>query len=369
MKHLLLLGGGHSHLAVLQALANAPWDGVRVTLVSPQRHQIYTGMLPGWVAGHYTLDECRIDLLPLAQAGGIELLQRSAVAIDAGARQVRLDDGRVLRYDVLSVDVGSVSPCYAVEGAPEHALALRPLERLVAQWDRIAQAAVHGDAVAVVGGGAGGVELAMALRHRLPPPVPVVLVSGDDGPVPAYPDGTRRRVRERLRQLGVETHEAGCTRIGAQRLWLSDGTVRPCGVALLAAGAAAPPWLQGCGLQLTQDGFIATGATLQSVSHPEVFAAGDVATRVDVSHPRSGVYAVRAGPPLARNLRAWLQGRTLQPYRPQRRSLNLLSCGERYAIASWGRWSWSGRWVWRWKDRIDRAFVRRHAVTGPSGGR
>ncbi|MCM5679643.1 FAD-dependent oxidoreductase [Schlegelella sp. S2-27] len=369
MKRLLLLGAGHSHLAVLQALAAGPWAGVHATLVSPQRHQIYTGMLPGWAAGHYALDECRIDLLPLVRDGHIEWLQRSAAAIEADARQVRLDDGHVLGYDVLSVDVGSVSPCDAIDGAAEHALALRPLERLVAQWDRVARSAARGEAVVVVGGGAGGAELAMALRHRLPSRAPVVLVSGGQGPVPGYPPATRRRVRQQLERLGVACHDAACTHIGPRELALSTGALLQHGVVLLAVGAAAPPWLRASGLKLTHDGFIATGATLQSVSHPEVFAAGDVATRIDCPHPKSGVYAVRAGPPLARNLHAWLEGRVPHRYRPQRRSLNLLSCGERYAIASWGRWCWAGRWVWRWKDRIDRAFVERHAATGRAAGR
>ena len=93
------------------------------------------------------------------------------------------------------------------------------------------------------------------------------------------------------------------------------------------------------------------------MSHPEVFAAGDVATRQDAPHPKSGVYAVRAGPPLAANLRALCAGAALQPYTPQKRTLYLLSLGEKRAIASWGRWSAEGRWVWRWKDHIDRGFI------------
>ena len=133
-------------------------------------------------------------------------------------------------------------------------------------------------------------------------------------------------------------------------------------MALLAIGTRAPDWLAGSGLALDAEGFIATAPTLQSLSHPEVFAAGDVASRPDAERPKSGVYAVRAGPPLARNLGQAIAGRPLQRYTPQRRSLNLLACGDRYAIASWGRWSFEGRWVWRWKDHIDRAFVAGYRV-------
>jgi len=125
-------------------------------------------------------------------------------------------------------------------------------------------------------------------------------------------------------------------------------------------GSRLLPRAWGSGLALDETGFIATGATLQSSSHPEVFAVGDVATRSDAPHPKSGVYAVRAGPPLALNLRRFVAGGHLVRYLPQPRSLNLLACGERYAIGSWGDWSFEGRWVWWWKDRIDRAFVARY---------
>jgi selenide,water dikinase len=369
VTRLVLLGGGHSHLPVLQALARRRWPGVQATLVTPHRYQLYTGMLPGWMAGHYTLDACRIDLQPWVDAGGIRFEPQHAVAIDAGARQVRLEDGRRLPYDVLSVDIGSVSACDAIPGAAAHALALRPLHRVVSLWPRVEQAAARGGRVAVVGAGAGGVELAMALRYRLPAHAPVLIVCGPDGPVAGYPARTRYLVSRALQRLGVERRDTTCTEVGPEAIALANGECVPCGAVLLAAGAAAPAWLQGSGLQLSEDGFIATGPTLQSVSHAEVFAAGDVADRVDVSRPRSGVHAVRAGPPLARNLEAWVCGEPLAAYAPQQRSLNLLSCGERYAVASWGRWSWSGRWVWLWKDRIDRAFIARYGATCPSDGR
>jgi NADH dehydrogenase FAD-containing subunit len=141
---------------------------------------------------------------------------------------------------------------------------------------------------------------------------------------------------------------------------LADGTLIACDVRVLCIGAAAPRWLAGSGLALDGRGFVGTGPTLQSVSHAKVFAAGDVATRVDAPRPKSGVHAVRAGPPLAANLCHALLGRPLQPYMPQQRTLYLLSCGGRSAIASWGGWSTQGRWVWWWKDRIDRAFVARY---------
>jgi NADH dehydrogenase FAD-containing subunit len=142
---------------------------------------------------------------------------------------------------------------------------------------------------------------------------------------------------------------------------LASGARLACDAPLLAIGAQAPAWLAGSGLALDDAGFLAVNACQQSLSHPHVFAAGDVASRLDAPHPRSGVHAVRAGPALLANLRAALQAQPLVPYTPPARTLNLLACGARYAIASWGNWSFEGRWVWHWKDHIDRKFVARYA--------
>jgi NADH dehydrogenase FAD-containing subunit len=148
--------------------------------------------------------------------------------------------------------------------------------------------------------------------------------------------------------------------VAADHVLLAGGARVACQAPVLAVGGCAPAWLATSGLAVTASGHVRIGATLQSVSHPEVFAAGDVSARDDVAHPRSGVYAVRAGPPLAANLRAWVAGGALQPHRPPQRTLNLVSCGQREAIAAWGPLAAQGRWVWHWKDRIDRGFIARY---------
>jgi NADH dehydrogenase FAD-containing subunit len=186
------------------------------------------------------------------------------------------------------------------------------------------------------------------------------LLTGDGPPLPGFVPPVLRRCARALDRLGVAVRSQRCERIAADHLQLGHGERLPCDVPLLAIGASAPAWLAGSGLALDAHGFITTGPTLQSCSHAEVFAAGDVATRVDAPHPKSGVYAVRAGPPLAANLHSALQGGPLQTFAPQRRTLYLLSCGERRAVASWGSWAAEGAWVWSWKDRIDRAFVARY---------
>jgi pyridine nucleotide-disulfide oxidoreductase family protein len=364
MKRLLLAGGGHAHVHVLAALARAPLAGADVTLVTPFRRQMYSGMLPGWVAGHYALDQIVIPLPALAAAARVRLVEGHIVALDAAARRATLADGQVLDYDLLSLDTGPVMDRDALPGAREHGLFVRPIETFVERFDGWrARAAARPLDTVVVGGGAAGVELALALAYRQrsggAPGGGVALVAG--GPVLAgFAAGVRRRAVRALRDRGIAVHELAASAIGIDRVVLADGTTLPCDAAVIATGASAPAWLAGSGLALDARGFVLTAATLQSVSHPAVFAAGDVATRADRPHPKSGVYAVRAGPPLAASLRAWAEGRAPAPYTPQRRTLYLLSLGERRAIASWGPLAAEGDWVWRWKDRIDRGFIARY---------
>jgi len=359
LKHLVLLGGGHAHIHVLRDLAEPRLPGARITLVSPFPRLAYSGMVPGVVAGHYEPGDCLIDLEPLAAAAQAEFMQTTATALDAAARTVTLAGGEVLHYDALSVDVGGVIDRDAIPGARERALFVRPMEHFARLWqDLLALAQQRTLSVVVIGGGAAGVELAMALQHRLDGRARVSLLTGGPPAMASYPEKVQRRAARALKRRGVTLLEDGCAEVADGHVVLGRGGRLSCDAPVVAIGSSAPPWLRGSGLALDAQGFIATGATLQSTSHPEVFAAGDVASRVDAPRPKSGVYAVRAGPPLALNLRRFVAGGPLQPYPPQPRSLNLLSCGTRHAIASWGDWSAEGRWVWWWKDRIDRAFVK-----------
>lgn len=374
MKRVVLLGGGHAHLHVLEDLARMRLPGAEVALVSPFDRQMYSGMVPGLVAGHYPVQACAIALPPLARAAGVMLLPTSAKALDAAHRRVQLADGQWLPYDVLSVDTGATLSRDALPGAREHALFLRPIEHFVQLLDGLFKlAATRALDVVVVGGGAAGFEVALALAHRLGTVGDggsrVALVTGGGPALGGYPQKVQRLGAAALQRGRVTVLPGACEAIAADHVRLDSGARVACNAPVIALGAQAAPWLQGGGLELDDQGFIVTGPTLQSRSHPEVFAAGDAASRPDAPHPRSGVHAVRAGPALARNLRLFVGGAALPPYQPPPRTLNLLSCGGRRAIMAWGEHAAEGAWCWWWKDRIDRAFVRRFgAALSPAGG-
>ena len=371
LKKLVLLGAGHAHVHVLHSLAQTRPADLNLTVIAPYPRQLYSGMVPGFVAGHYNLDQCMIPLDGLLARCGARYLPTSGVALDADSKMLTLASGETLSWDWLSINTGPVMDRAKIEalmpGAREHALFVRPIEGFGQLWPQVAAMGrsrpIH---LAVVGAGAAGLELAMAAAHALggagfPPGSRVTLVTGGPAPATSYPPTVQKRVIKALRRLGITVLPDSCSGVGPGEIMLASGARLACDAPLLAIGAQAPAWLAGSGLALDDAGFLAVNAFQQSLSHPHVFAAGDVSSRIDAPHPRSGVHAVRAGPPLLANLRAALQGQHLVAYTPPARTLNLLACGARYAIASWGNLSFEGRWVWHWKDHIDRKFVARYA--------
>ena len=366
MKHLLMLGASHAHIHLLSTLAKAPLTEVRITLLAPYPRQLCSGVMPSFVAGHYTLDDCAILLEPLLQNTDITWVHGHAAALNVQKKILTLEDGSTHAFDVLSINTSPVQDRTRIEqlmpGAREHALFARPLESFAALWPKVVELGQKKPLrVAIIGGGAAGFELACAVAHRLPNAA-VTLLSGNTPIGANYPTKVQALMTRALRVRGITMIQERAVALAAGEVALSGGARLACDVPLIAVGAQAPAWLQASGLALDAQGFVAVDACQRSTSHPQIFAAGDVATRVDLSLPRSGVYAVSAEPPLARNLRAVLAGIDPSPYLPQHTTLNLLSCGNRRAIASWGQWSAQGLWAWWLKNWIDRSFIKKYSL-------
>ena len=339
MKRVVLIGAGHGHLVVLRSLAEKPLYGARITLVSPHAKQIYSGMLPGVLAGHYRRAEAQIDVATLAERAYVEFEAAKVTALDARERQILLDDGRRLAYDLASLNIGSLVDT-SLPGS-DHALAVKPFDDFLSRL-RIAER------VAIVGAGVAGAELAMALRHR---GALVTLFS--------HEQKLAAPIVKQLRRRGVDYRPGmPATSIEAGPVVISGTARQEFDLVLLTTGAAPQAWLRACGISTDESGFVRVHPTLQSVSHAEIFALGDCATLESSPHPKSGVYAVRHGELLAANLRRLFAGLPLEPYEPQKKALLLVSCGARYAIALRGAWRAQGRAMWWWKNHIDRRWLR-----------
>ena len=367
-RDLVLVGGGHSHVLVLRMLAMLPIAGLRITLVSPASHSPYSGMLPGLIAGHYTFEQTHIDLVRLCQWAGVRFISAAAVALDPLSRRLSLDGRPSLSYDVISIDIGSQPELDSVPGAREYATPVKPVSALWQHWQASqqranAQKGAEVYCIAVVGGGAGSVELALAISHRLQGKSLVLdLWCGGSTILQNYNSRARRAVMAALQRQGVRVHvDARVSEVEQRALCFADGTRAAYDELFWCTGASAVPWIAASGLATDEQGFIAVRDTLQAISHDTIFAAGDIATQVNHPRPKAGVFAVRQAPVLAHNLRAMLLETPLRRYRPQRRFLSLISLGDKRATAENGPFSVTGSWVWRWKDRIDRAFMARFA--------
>ncbi len=374
MKRLLLIGAGHAHAQVLLDLAQSPIPGVEVTVVSPHSLAPYSGMVPGWLAGLYTFDDIVIDFAKLCAAAGARWMQGELDSLDTQQRSVRLNTGQQVGYDILSLNVGStLQPPSMVDA---EVLSLRPLselrsgyESLLERWQ--ASASDRDFTVTAVGGGAAGFESLLAVVQRLRTLQPQCRVHGrlvTRGAIllPGVSAMARRAAASALADAGIQVQ------LGTD--W-SESAGASSDLILWATGAQAHAWqtdpARRGALAVSSRGFIQVDEQLRSVSQPQVFAVGDCCEWASPL-PKAGVYAVRMGPVLIHNLRAALSvvgvagvegGR---PFRPQLQFLALLATGSGRAIASRGVLGAEGRWVWRWKDHIDRSFIRRFAIGNAS---
>ncbi len=367
IKDLVLVGGGHSHAIALKLLAMEPIPGVRITLISDTSHTPYSGMLPGHVAGFYSYDETHMDLRCLAGFAQAQFYLDRAVGLDLVNNRVICKDRPPVFFDYLSLDIGSTPATIGVDGAAEYAIPAKPVPLFLNAWNDIvtvfSQQPEKAFTIAIVGGGAGGVELALNMDARLRQINPrasftIHLLHGQSQLLSNHNQWVSKRLKEILLARGIKLHLSTRVRsVKADRVVVNSGLDLPCDRVFWVTQASAPSWLEESGLTLDSRGFILVEDTLQSVSHSHIFAAGDIATMKNYSRPKAGVFAVRQGKPLFVNLQRILLGEKLEPYGPQKRFLGLIGTGDKKAIASWSSFGWQSSLLWHWKDYIDRKFM------------
>ena len=362
-RDLVMVGGGHAHALVLRAWGMDPLPGARLTVINPGPTAPYTGMLPGHVAGHYTRDDLEIDLVRLCQHAGARLILDRAVGIDRAARQVILEARGPVVYDVASIDVG-ITAEMSLPGFAAHAIGAKPLDAYASRWRAFLAEVAAGEAipqVGVIGGGVAGCELAMAMAFALKEAgaVPEVTVIEAGPQITGMGERAQAQVLTEMAALGVVVRcDADVTRIEAGQVVIEGQAPVPAALCVGAAGAFPHAWIAGTDLPL-KDGFIEVGPDLGVLGDDALFAVGDCAHMGFAPRPKAGVFAVRAAPVLHRNLRAALSGGVRRAFKPQKNYLKLISLGGKTAMAEkYGR-TLSGSILWRWKDRIDQAFMDR----------
>ncbi|MDX2155461.1 MAG: selenide, water dikinase SelD [Hyphomicrobiaceae bacterium] len=377
---IVLIGGGHAHVTVLKAFGMAPEPGTDIVLIARELDTPYSGMLPGYVAGHYSLDECQIDLVRLARFAGARLIHGEAIGIDRSKKRVAIAGRPPIAYDLVSFDTGITPFIDDIAGAREHAIPVKPVSEFAPRWQALASRALKPNGprqITVIGTGAAGFELILGIRHRLlaeasthgidPAAFSFTLI-GSGQLLPTHNARARRLGEMALTEARIVL-VAGETAVAVApgEVRLASGRTIPSDAVLVTTKAAPPAWFASTGLPLDGRGFLAVRPTLQVLDDDDVFAVGDCASVIEHPREKAGVFAVRQGPPLTENLRLRARGSAARPFAPQRLFLTLLSCGGKAAIAARGPVATAGALMWRWKDYIDRAFMRKFQVLPPMG--
>ena len=402
MQKLVVVGGGHSHAIAILDFINSPLIDTQITLVTDVFQTPYSGMLPGHIAGFYSFQECHIDLCKLAAAANIDILIAKVLGLDVENQQVICDNSQVIPYDILSMNIGSTPYIHGIAGAETHGNPVKPIpafltawQQLLSEWkDNLKKEKTL--TITIVGGGAGGVELALNMQQqlaniyyqqgysqqnssfntkqfrtgqwfdKLSNKLKINLLHRQPNLLPHTHPWIGKYLRQLLsdRQiqlyLGESVDQITPQAFDGYNLDCESGLQISSDRVFWVTNAAPPAWIKSSGLATNETGFVAVNNYLQSISHPQIFAAGDIASMVNYQLPKAGVFAVRQGLPLAQNLRLSSQGQTLKPYQPQTRYLSLIGTGDRQAIAVYGKLAITGiagGWLWKWKDGIDRKFM------------
>lgn len=362
---LLMLGGGHAHIQVLKAMAKQGLPKWHVQMLTPHPKQIYSGMLPGWIAGVHDLEACTIDLIRLTQASGVHFHSAQVTALDLVSRFVVCDDGTRHPFAQLSINTGSIGSFDEVPEELDHILHIRPVHRFIARWSAFLSRLRAGGSdgrLLVLGGGAASVELAIAIRQLFRkmrwPAMQIQLVGAHATPLHGFPQRAIQQVMQALSQAGIEWRgHCRVQDVRAHELVLHNARPLSFDACLLCTGASAPAWLRESGLGVDPAGFVLVNDRLQSQSHSHVWAAGDIAA-LPSARPKSGVYAVRAGNVLSNNVQSACMSRPLRRWQPQRHALNLINLGERQTLGVWGPITWTGTGPYYLKDWIDRTYIQ-----------
>ncbi|MCK0164154.1 selenide, water dikinase SelD [Marinobacter sp. S6332] len=379
LRDIVLIGGGHSHVGVLKRFAMKPVPGVRLTLICRDTHTPYSGMLPGYVAGHYSYDDVHIDLSRLAEFAGARFYRAEAIGIDRANKRVICKGRPDVPYDILSINIGSSPRVNEVEGAAKYAVPVKPITGFNNRWLALLSRIESHEGpltIGVVGAGAGGVELTLAMQYRLKNEMAqrgrdsdqlhFHLFDAADEILPTHNEKVREVFRKTLNERGVKLHLGSpVEKVSEGLLRTSSGETLQADEVLWVTRAGGPSWLQETGLALDDGLFLRVRDTLQVENDDSIFAAGDIANVINHPREKAGVFAVRQGPPLADNLKRLALGKAPKDFRPQEKWLALISTGDKYAVASRGDTQFEGALVWRWKDWIDRRFMSKFTDLPP----
>lgn len=364
---IVLLGGGHSHAILLKLWGKRPIPNVQLILISDTKKAPYSGMLPGHIAGFYTFDQAHIDLISLAKYAHAEFYLNRAVSLNLTTNQIKTDNNIYFDFDILSIDIGSTPLTSQIKGANLYSTPAKPVPNLLQKWNELLKKLEINNLInlniSIIGGGVGGVELALNMQSRLAKNfkqnnLTINIFQKNQQLLPSHNYWVQNQIQEVLNNRNIKVYiNAKVVEVLPNKVICESGLKVRSDYVFLVTQASAPEWIKNSGLITDNRGFILTENTLQSVSHPHVFATGDIGTIKNYPRPKAGVFAVRQGKPLEKNLRLMLEGKKLKSYIPQKKYLSLIGTGDKRAIASWHNFACESPLIWHWKNYLDWQFM------------
>ena len=367
MKKLVLIGGGHSHAIALKEWGKKKITGVKVTLISNVKQTPYSGMLPGLIAGYYDYDTTHINLEKLAQFAQVQLIIDQVIDIQPEQKKVICQSGRIIDFDVLSIDIGSTPTKTTIKGADLYTIPAKPVAYLLQRWQEIVEYCENKPyfpiTLGIIGGGAGGVELALNMHHRLtdilhPETLSINLIHRGERILSNQNQWVSNQLTQILNQRKINLYlRTEIEEVTAREMITKSGKKISSDYTFLVTNAQAPSWLQNNQIITDKSGFILVKDTLQTINYNNIFATGDIATMINYPRPKAGVFAVKQGKPLLKNIIKYLSNKPLKLYRPQRKYLNIIGTGEQKALAMWGGIGCKSSFLWQLKEWLDFSFM------------
>ncbi len=366
--NLVFIGGGHSHAIALKKIwKQTKHPDVQVTLISDVKYTPYSGMLPGLIAGYYSYEQAHINLEKLAQFANVKLVIDRVINIKPDQKQIICESGKIVNFDLLSIDIGSTPKKSTIEGAKLYATPAKPVPQLWHKWQQIIEICQNNPqspvTISIIGGGAGGVELALNMHHRL-----INILASNQLTINLIHRGERiltnqnkwisNQLTQVLNNRQINLYlETEIEQVTKTQIISKQGIKIDSDYTFLVTQAQAPIWLIDNLISTDQNGFILVKDTLQSINYDYIFATGDIATMINYDRPKAGVFAVRQGKPLLRNLDKYLSSQSLSKYKPQQKYLNIIGTGDKKAIAMWGKIGYKSSILWYVKEWLDFSFI------------
>jgi NADH dehydrogenase FAD-containing subunit len=367
-KHLVIVGAGHAHLTILKHLKEFKDAGHDVTVVSSSALHYYSGMGPGMLSGIYRPEEIRFNVEKMSQDRGAVFIEDKVVKIHPLKKEIALQSGRRISYDLMSVNTGSFVPIKADDASEPSIITVKPIENLLKARSRLIAALNENELeITVVGGGPTGVEVAGNLDRLVRDEsgrCRITLVAGTRL-LNQFKFGVRQRILNSLTRRNVRVIEdVRVAGVNHGVVVLSDGNQLESDLIFMAVGVKPSTLFEDSGLRVGPDGGMLVNQYLQSVGYPEIFGGGDCISFGPQPLAKVGVYAVRQNPVLLQNLHGFLKGEPLQPFIPQKAVLLAFNMGDGTAVVQWHSLVWGGKLGFALKNYIDKAFMKNFQVSG-----